>query len=144
MALGTVSSLQTRAAGNGSSLLGLDRRQMMTGKSVTRADLTEAVYQQVPVTRKHAAELVHQVLEAICSTLATGEAVKLSSFGVFTVRNKGKRMGRNPRTGDKAPIALRRSILFTASPVLKAQVNQAAKPSCGSTPVSERHLEKAF
>jgi integration host factor subunit alpha len=88
--------------------------------------------------------LVHQVLEAICSTLATGEAVKLSSFGVFTVRNKGKRIGRNPKSGAEVPIAPRRSVNFTASHVLKAHVNEGSSRSSGWNQESERHLEEAF
>jgi integration host factor subunit alpha len=84
----------------------------MSVKSTTRLDLTEAVYQQVPVTKEHAGGFVHQVLEAICSALAVGETVRLSSFGVFTVRNKARRIGRNPKTGAAAPIESRQSILF--------------------------------
>jgi integration host factor subunit alpha len=116
----------------------------MAGKNVTRVDLTEAVYQQVPVTKEHAGELVHQVLEAICSTLEAGETVKLSSFGVFIVRNKSKRVGRNPKTGVTVPIDPRRSITFTASPVLKAHVSKASSLSSGSNQGSGHHLEKAF
>jgi integration host factor subunit alpha len=112
----------------------------MVRKNTTRVELTEAVYEQVPVTKEHAGELVHQVLEAIGATLATGEAVKLSSFGVFRVHKKGERMGRNPGTGAEAPIEPRRSISFTASPVLKAQVNQAPSSSCGLKQESG-HLE---
>jgi integration host factor subunit alpha len=99
--------------------------------SITRVDLTEAAYQQAPVTKEHAAELVHQVLEEICSTLEMGETVKLSSFGVFTVREKAKRVGRNPKTGIEVPIEPRRAITFTASPVLKERVNRVPSQSVG-------------
>jgi integration host factor subunit alpha len=101
-------------------------------KSITRVDLTEAVCQQAPVTKEHAAELVYQVLEEICSTLEMGEAVKLSSFGVFTVRNKSERVGRNPKTAIEVPIHPRRSITFTASPVLKAHMNRASSQLAGT------------
>jgi integration host factor subunit alpha len=100
--------------------------------SITRVDLTEAAYQQAPVTKEHAAELVHQVLEEICSKLEMGETVKLTSFGVFTVRNKAKRVGRNPKTGIEVPIEPRRAVIFTASPVLKERVNRAPSQSVGT------------
>ncbi|PVE20272.1 integration host factor subunit alpha [Microvirga sp. KLBC 81] len=71
----------------------------MAGKSVTREELMEAVRQQLGLSRVESAELVQQVLEKICATLAAGETVKLSGFGTFTVREKGQRVGRNPTTG---------------------------------------------
>ncbi|WP_404295235.1 integration host factor subunit alpha (plasmid) [Microvirga sp. RSM25] len=101
----------------------------MAGKSVTRADLTEAVYQQGIVTKDFAADLVDQVLATICTALEDGENVKLSSFGVFNVRNKGKRTGRNPKTGSEVPIEPRRVIQFSASPVLKAHLNRRSSKS---------------
>ena len=72
---------------------------MMT-MSVTRADLTEAVYQEVGLSRNESAQLVESVLEEIASTLARGESVKVSSFGTFSVRDKAERIGRNPKTGE--------------------------------------------
>src|SRR4051794_21909877 len=75
------------------------RGKRMAGKSITRADLTEAVYKNAGLSRAEAAGLVEQVIEGICSTLATGETVKLSGFGIFTVRDKNARVGRNPKTG---------------------------------------------
>lgn len=95
----------------------------MTSKNVTRMDLAEAVYQTVSLSRHESAELVGQVIGEICDTLAAGEAVKLSSFGVFTVRTKGERVGRNPKTNVEVPIEPHRSITFNASHVLKAHVN---------------------
>jgi len=95
----------------------------MAGKAVTRADLAEAVYQKVGLSRAEAADLVEQVLREIGDTLAAGENVKLSSFGVFMVRHKGERIGRNPKTGVEVPIAPRRSITFNPSHLLKAHVN---------------------
>jgi integration host factor subunit alpha len=110
----------------------------MAGKTVRRVDLMEAVYQQAPVTKDHAAELVHQVLETICTTLEAGEPVKLSSFGIFTVRPKRKRVGRNPKTGIEVPIEPRLSVRFTASPVLKAHVGRASSRSSTSNHESRR------
>ena len=95
----------------------------MPGKNVTRVDLAEAVYRTVALPRHEAAELVGQVIDEICGTLAQGEAVKLSSFGIFTVRDKGKRVGRNPQTNVEVPIEPCRADTFNASPVLKAHVN---------------------
>jgi integration host factor subunit alpha len=105
----------------------------MVRESITRVDLAEAVYRQAPVTKEYASDLVGQVLEAICATLENGESVKLSSFGVFTVRSKGKRIGRNPKTNVEVPIEPGRAITFSASPVLKAHINRAPSLSFGST-----------
>ena len=92
--------------------------------TVTRADLTEAVYQEVGLSRNESAQLVESVLEEIASTLARGESVKLSSFGTFSVRDKAERIGRNPKTGEEAPISPRRVLAFRASRVLKDRINQ--------------------
>ena len=73
----------------------------MSGKTVTRADLCEAVYQKVGLSRTESADLVEQVLSEISDCLVSGEAVKLSSFGSFLVRSKGERIGRNPKTGEE-------------------------------------------
>jgi len=96
---------------------------LIVSENVTRAELAEAVYQKVGLSRAESAELVRLVLEEISAALAAGENVKLSGFGIFTVRNKAKRVGRNPKTGVEAPIEPRRSITFNASPVLKAHIN---------------------
>ena len=72
--------------------------------TVTRADLTEAVYQEVGLSRNESAQLVESVLEEVASTLAQGEAVKVPSFGTFLLRDKAQRMGRNPKTGEDALI----------------------------------------
>ena len=95
----------------------------MTGKTVTRADLSEAVYQKVGLSRTESAELVERVLGEICDSLAAGETVKLSSFGSFIVRSKGERVGRNPKTGVEVPIDPRRVMVFKPSNVLKAYIN---------------------
>jgi len=95
----------------------------MAGKTVTRADLSEAVYQKVGLSRTESAELVERVLSEICESLAAGETVKLSSFGSFIVRSKGERVGRNPKTGVEVPIDPRRVMVFKPSNVLKAYIN---------------------
>ena len=95
----------------------------MAGKTVTRADLTEAVYQEVGLSRNESAQLVESVLDEIASTLSKGESVKVSSFGTFSVRNKAQRIGRNPKTGEEVPILPRRVLVFRASHVLKDRIN---------------------
>jgi integration host factor subunit alpha len=95
----------------------------MAGRTVTRADLSEAVYQKVGLSRTESAALVELVLAELCNCLTAGETVKLSSFGSFTVRDKGERVGRNPKTGIEVPIEPRRVMVFKPSNVLKARIN---------------------
>jgi integration host factor subunit alpha len=95
----------------------------MTGRTVTRADLCEAVYQKVGLSRTESADLVEMVLDEISDCLVTGESVKLSSFGSFVVRKKGERVGRNPKTGEEVPISPRRVMVFKPSNVLKQKIN---------------------
>ncbi len=97
----------------------------MAVKTVTRAQLSEAVYQEVGLSRNESAQLVELVLNQIADTLAKGETVKISSFGSFSVRRKGQRIGRNPRTGEEVPILPRRVLVFRPSHVLKDRVNRA-------------------
>ena len=97
----------------------------MAGGTITRADLSEAVYQEVGLSRNESAELVESVLNEISEALVRGEMVKLSSFGSFSVREKGERIGRNPKTGEEVPILPRRVLVFRASHVLKNRINGA-------------------
>jgi integration host factor subunit alpha len=103
----------------------------MAGQTVTRADLCEAVYTKLGLSRAESAELVEMVLREISDTLAAGETVKLSSFGSFIVREKGERIGRNPKTGVEVPITPRRVLSFKPSNVMKARVNGEAAESEG-------------
>ena len=103
----------------------------MAGNTVTRAHLSEAVYQEVGLSRNESAQLVESVLAQICSSLVQGETVKVSSFGSFSVRQKGGRIGRNPKTGEEVPIAPRRVLVFRPSHVLKDQVNRNLSGSGG-------------
>jgi len=98
----------------------------MSGKTVTRAQLAEAVYQEVGLSRSESSELVDAVLDEISEALVTDGLVKISSFGTFAVRQKGERIGRNPKTGQEVPITPRRVLVFRASQVLKARINGAA------------------
>jgi integration host factor subunit alpha len=96
---------------------------METKHTVTRAQLSEAVYQEVGLSRDESATLVASVLDQVSDCLARGEPVKISSFGSFSVREKAQRVGRNPKTGEEVPILPRRVVVFRASHVLKDGIN---------------------
>lgn len=95
----------------------------MADRTITRADLGEAVYQEVGLSRNESAELVESILEEISRALVAGDPVKLSSFGSFDVRAKRARVGRNPKTGEEVPITPRRVLVFRPSQVMKDEVN---------------------
>ena len=97
----------------------------MKAKTVTRANLTDALHAAVGLTRQDCAHLVERTLDLIVDAMERGQSVKLSGFGVFQVRAKRERMGRNPKTGIPAHIAPRRVIGFRASQVLKARIERA-------------------
>jgi integration host factor subunit alpha len=101
----------------------------MTGKTVTRADLGEAVYQEIGLSRNESADLLESVLEYMADALIKGETVKVSSFASFSVREKGQRIGRNPKTGEEVPILPRKVLVFRPSQVLKSRINEVRKPS---------------
>ncbi|GGF28457.1 integration host factor subunit alpha [Aliidongia dinghuensis] len=103
----------------------------MTGGTVTRAQLSEAVYQEVGLSRNESADLVETVLGEISNALSRGEMVKISSFGSFAVRQKGERVGRNPKTGEEVPIEPRQVLVFRASHVLKDQINTTLGKTTG-------------
>lgn len=94
----------------------------MAGKTVTRADLADAVCRKVGLSRTESATLVEMILDEVCDSIVKGETVKLSSFATFHVRNKSERIGRNPKTGEEVPISSRRVMTFKASNVLKQRI----------------------
>ena len=96
----------------------------MPGKTVTRADITKKIYQEVGLSHTESARLVASVLDQMISTLARGESVKIRSFGTFSVRDKAQRVGRNPQTGEEVPIPPRRVLVFRASLALKDRMNR--------------------
>src|SRR6266404_8571864 len=100
-----------------------------TGKTVTRVDLCEAVYQKVGLSRTESSAFVELVLKEITDCLEKGETVKLSSFGSFMVRKKGQRIGRNPKTGTEVPISSRRVMVFKPSAILKQRLNGGTSAS---------------
>lgn len=95
----------------------------MGNKTLTRADLAEAVVRKVGLPRNESQELVELVLKEISDSLARGEQVKLSSFGSFGIRQKGERIGRNPKTGKEVPITPRRVLVFRPSNIMKDRIN---------------------
>lgn len=95
----------------------------MHGKTLTRADLAEAVVKKIGLPRNESQELVELVLGEISDSLARGEAVKLSSFGSFGIRQKGERVGRNPKTGKEVPITPRKVLVFRPSNIMKERIN---------------------
>lgn len=91
--------------------------------TITRAHLAERIYTQVGLSRNESADLLEMVLERLAQALEAGESVKISGFGTFSVRQKGRRIGRNPKTGVEVPILPRRVLVFRPSQVLKAEIN---------------------
>jgi integration host factor subunit alpha len=95
----------------------------MGSKTLTRADLADAVVRKIGLPRNESQELVELVLGEISVTLSRGENVKLSSFGSFGVRDKGRRIGRNPKTGEEVSITPRRVLIFRPSNIMKDRIN---------------------
>jgi integration host factor subunit alpha len=93
-------------------------------RTLTRADLAEAVMVKIGLPRKESQDMVESVLGEICGSLERGEGVKLSSFGTFGIREKGERVGRNPKTGEEVPITPRRVLVFRASNIMKTRINR--------------------
>ncbi len=104
----------------------------MAGVTITRAQLGEAVYQEVGLSRNESAELLEAVLSQISDALGRGDTVKISSFGTFSVRQKGQRIGRNPKTGEEVPILPRKVLVFRTSQVLNNLVNDNRRPGMSS------------
>lgn len=110
-----------------------DQGTTMGDRTLTRADLAEAVFRKIGLSRTESAQLVEMVLEEICSTIAKGESVKVSSFGSFLVRDKNERVGRNPKTGEEVPISPRRVAVFKPSNVLKDRILEAHSKRASSS-----------
>lgn len=94
----------------------------MSGRTITRMDLSEAVFNEVGLSRNESAQLVESVLQYVSDALVSGESVKISSFGTFSVRDKAARIGRNPKTGEEVPILPRRVMTFRPSHLMKDRV----------------------
>lgn len=96
----------------------------MSDKTLTRMDLSEAVFRAVGLSRNESAQLVESVIQHMSDALVTGEQVKISSFGTFSVRAKTARLGRNPKTGEEVPISPRRVLSFRPSHLMKERVSR--------------------
>ena len=96
----------------------------MSEKTLTRMDLSESVFREVGLSRNESADLVESVLEKISASLVSGEQVKISSFGTFSIRQKIARVGRYPKTGEEAPIPPRRVLTFRPSHLMKDRVSE--------------------
>lgn len=99
----------------------------MSESTLTRMDLSEAVFREVGLSRNESADLVETVLGHVSDALVSGESVKISSFGTFSVRDKNERIGRNPKTGEEVPIAPRRVLTFRPSHLMKDRVDSGNK-----------------
>src|SRR6478735_5363062 len=95
---------------------------MSEAGTLTRADLAEALHRQVGLSRADSADIVEQILANMCGALSKGENVKISGFGTFVLRDKGERIGRNPKTGVEVPIAPRRVLTFRASQMMRERI----------------------
>ncbi len=95
----------------------------MSDKTLTRMDLGEAVFREVGLSRNESAYLVETVLDHLSNALVSGQNVKISSFGTFSLRDKKARVGRNPKTGEEVPITPRRVLTFRPSHLMKERVS---------------------
>ena len=95
-------------------------------ETMTKADIIEAVYDQIGFSKKETAEVVELVFETMKDTLADGDKIKISGFGNFVVRDKRARPGRNPQTGEAITISQRKVLTFKPSQVLKSALNESA------------------
>src|SRR5690625_1726575 len=98
---------------------------MNTDRTLTRAELSEMLFERVGLNKRESKDIVDAFFDDIRETLAKGDEVKLSGFGNFQVRDKPARPGRNPKSGEVIPIAARRVVTFHASQKLRAAVEQA-------------------
>ena len=98
------------------------RDNEMHSGTLTRADLSDVVHRKLGLSRAESASMVERLLFHMCSALADGENVKISGFGSFVLRDKGERVGRNPKTGVEVPIAPRRVMTFRASQTMRDRV----------------------
>lgn len=90
--------------------------------TLTRADLADTINRKVGLSRAESLDMVEDILTKMCDALSKGQNVKISGFGSFVLREKGERMGRNPKTGVEVPITSRRVVTFRASQLLKDRV----------------------
>ncbi|MBL4588835.1 MAG: integration host factor subunit alpha [Alphaproteobacteria bacterium] len=97
----------------------------MANETITRADLADALYQELGLSRNESADIVDSVFEEMSDALVSSENVKISGFGSFVLRQKSERIGRNPKTGVEVPITPRTVLVFKASHILKNLMNKS-------------------
>jgi integration host factor subunit alpha len=104
--------------------LGIARLNNEAGANgtLTRADLSDVVHRKLGLSRAESANVVERVLHHMCHALSKGTNVKVSGFGTFILRDKGQRVGRNPKTGIEVPIAPRRVMTFRASQIMRDRI----------------------
>lgn len=95
---------------------------MRSEETLTRAAIAEAIHNRLGVSRAESLSMVESIIDHICDALEAGQNVKISGFGTFLLRDKGERIGRNPKTGVEVPITPRRVLTFRASQMLKDRV----------------------
>jgi integration host factor subunit alpha len=100
-------------------------KNMTEAGTLTRADLAESLHKRIGLSRADSSRMVEQILSTMCDALAEGENVKISGFGTFVLRDKGERVGRNPKTGVEVPIAPRRVLTFRASQMMRDRIIDA-------------------
>ena len=98
---------------------------MTAATTLTRADLADSVHREIGLSRAESSKLVEQLLNHMCGALSDGQNVKISGFGSFVLRDKGERIGRNPKTGVEVPIAPRRVLTFRASHMMRDRIVKA-------------------
>ena len=99
--------------------------RMPDAGTLTRADLADVVHREIGLSRAESADIVERILHHMCAGLSDGENVKISGFGSFILRDKGERIGRNPKTGVEVPIAPRRVLTFRASQLMRERIVSA-------------------
>ena len=112
----------------------------MPNSTVTRTTLVEALRLEVGLSKPESAELLEDFLRTMTDCLAKGEAIKVQNFGSFLVRHKGSRIGRNPKTGEEAPIAARRVVMFRPAEKLKHRINNPDSPQTGQIKLAAQEL----
>jgi integration host factor subunit alpha len=91
--------------------------------TLTKSHIIDAVAESNGYTRKKSIETVETVLELIKRSLESGGDVLISGFGKFSVKQKAKRKGRNPATGEDMILTPRRVVTFKCSGILRDKIN---------------------
>jgi integration host factor subunit alpha len=99
---------------------------MAEAGTLTRADLAESLHRQIGLSRAESSDFVESILRHVSDALVEGENVKITGFGTFILRDKGERVGRNPKTGVEVPIAPRRVLTFRASQLVRERIVKAS------------------